>query len=388
MSSQGSSKIGSTKGGRDPFWAHGEKVEEKDTNRIRCRYCAQIVSGGISRLKNHLAGQRGNVRPCSKVPDDVKSQATSSLSSSLVNKQAKMARQAREDANTYIARWVYEAGVPFNVCALPSFDHMLQAIGKVGPGLRGPSIYDLREKHLKKEVVYSIIFNAKFWADVELSISIFAPLVKVLRRADGDEPSMGWLYGDMLKAKEEIALALENKEARYLPIWKLIDARWQSKLSTPLHLAGYFLNPFFYYSSWESVERDGRFMDSIIECMSKMYARNTSIQDRISDQICLYRNQEGSFGRDAAKRQRCSNSLNLGKKNFFCMSNIIYLQSKFSFTQLFVFLVNWWKLHANSAPELKDMAIRVLSLTTSSSGCERNWSTFEMVICFTFLYLQ
>jgi len=30
--------------------------------------------------------------------------------------------------------------------------------------------------------------------------------------------------------------------------------------------------------------------------------------------------------------------------------------------------------------ELKRFAIRVLSLTCSSSGCERNWNSFEMVI--------
>jgi hypothetical protein len=33
-------------------------------------------------------------------------------------------------------------------------------------------------------------------------------------------------------------------------------------------------------------------------------------------------------------------------------------------------------------PELKRFAIRILSLTCSSSGCERNWSAFEMVIEF------
>lgn len=108
----------------------------------------------------------------------------------------------------------------------------------------------------------------------------------MLRRADGDEPSMDWLYGDML-IPEEIALALEKKEVGYLPIWKLIDKRWQSKLSTALHLAGYFLSPYFYYANWENVERDERFIDSVIECMTRMYARDTSIQDRISDQICL-----------------------------------------------------------------------------------------------------
>jgi hypothetical protein len=32
-----------------------------------------------------------------------------------------------------------------------------------------------------------------------------------------------------------------------------------------------------------------------------------------------------------------------------------------------------------SAPTLKKFAIKVLSLTCSSSGCERNWSVFEHV---------
>ena len=33
-----------------------------------------------------------------------------------------------------------------------------------------------------------------------------------------------------------------------------------------------------------------------------------------------------------------------------------------------------------STPELQKFAIRVLSLTCSALGCERNWSTFELVI--------
>lgn len=40
----------------------------------------------------------------------------------------------------------------------------------------------------------------------------------------------------------------------------------------------------------------------------------------------------------------------------------------------------WWEMYGDYTPELKKFAIRVLSLTCSSSGCERNWSAFEMVI--------
>lgn len=43
--------------------------------------------------------------------------------------------------------------------------------------------------------------------------------------------------------------------------------------------------------------------------------------------------------------------------------------------------VNWWDSYGDKTPELKRFAMRVLSLTCSSSGCERNWSAFEMVTC-------
>lgn len=39
----------------------------------------------------------------------------------------------------------------------------------------------------------------------------------------------------------------------------------------------------------------------------------------------------------------------------------------------------WWESYGDGHPELQKFAIRVLSLTCSSSGCERNWSAFEMV---------
>jgi hAT family C-terminal dimerisation region len=40
---------------------------------------------------------------------------------------------------------------------------------------------------------------------------------------------------------------------------------------------------------------------------------------------------------------------------------------------------HWWVNHGRSSPNLKRLAVRILNLTCSSSGCERNWSTFEQV---------
>ncbi|XP_042013429.1 uncharacterized protein LOC121761818 [Salvia splendens] len=39
----------------------------------------------------------------------------------------------------------------------------------------------------------------------------------------------------------------------------------------------------------------------------------------------------------------------------------------------------WWKHYGSKAPNLQNFAIRVLSLTCSATGCERNWSTFQHI---------
>lgn len=46
---------------------------------------------------------------------------------------------------------------------------------------------------------------------------------------------------------------------------------------------------------------------------------------------------------------------------------------------LFTLLAVWWERFGTEVPELMNFAIRVLNLTCSASGCERNWSTFESV---------
>ena len=39
----------------------------------------------------------------------------------------------------------------------------------------------------------------------------------------------------------------------------------------------------------------------------------------------------------------------------------------------------WWRLFGNDARILQKLAIRLLSQTASSSGCERNWSLFDRI---------
>ena len=43
------------------------------------------------------------------------------------------------------------------------------------------------------------------------------------------------------------------------------------------------------------------------------------------------------------------------------------------------FAAHWWESFGSHCPQLQKFAIRVLSQTCSSSGCERNWSVFERI---------
>ncbi|MQL97654.1 hypothetical protein Taro_030347 [Colocasia esculenta] len=42
----------------DPAWAHGIVVDMA-RRKVQCKYCNRVLSGGIFRLKQHLAGIKG-----------------------------------------------------------------------------------------------------------------------------------------------------------------------------------------------------------------------------------------------------------------------------------------------------------------------------------------
>uniref|UniRef100_A0A8R7TRP8 HAT C-terminal dimerisation domain-containing protein n=1 Tax=Triticum urartu TaxID=4572 RepID=A0A8R7TRP8_TRIUA len=84
--------------------------------------------------------------------------------------------------------------------------------------------------------------------------------------------------------------------------------------------------------------------------MKKM-VRDGKKEDIMTAECQAYQNEEGSFGRDSAKRQRRN-------KNFDP--------------------AEWWSNHGSSAPNIRVLAMQILSLTCRSA-CERNFSVFQQV---------
>jgi len=113
---------------------------------------------------------------------------------------------------------------------------------------RWDSLRDVKSK--KGKDATAIILNPTFWKDVKLTVSVFEPLFKVLRLVDGDvKPSMGFVYGELLKAKREIKEALGNNESRYKEVIAVIDKKMKGRFDSPLHLTAYLLNPHYSYAN-------------------------------------------------------------------------------------------------------------------------------------------
>ncbi|GJN36377.1 hypothetical protein PR202_gb25230 [Eleusine coracana subsp. coracana] len=158
------------------------------------------------------------------------------------------------------------------------------------------------------------------------------PLVRVLRLVDGDEkPCMGYLYEAMDKAKENIKKRLRNKPSLYGPYIRVIDAMWDKQLHSPLHAAGFFLNPGIYFNpSFTKQKEVGKGLTTTIMRL----VADLDVQDKVFAQLEEYKS---------------------------C----------------------WWengKILAMITPDLQAFAVRVLSQCCSATGCERNWSIFEHIL--------
>ncbi|KAE8687321.1 3-hydroxyisobutyryl-CoA hydrolase 1-like [Hibiscus syriacus] len=166
--------------------------------------------------------------------------------------------------------------------------------------------------------VTSIVLMPTFWSTIVYILKMTGPLVKVLRLIDGEKrPAMGYVYEAMDRAKEAIANSFNNVEDKYKYVFAIINKRWECQLHQPLHAVGCYLNPQLFYSN-PQIQEDKEVMIGLLKCIERLMP---SVVDQ----------------------------------------------------------AEWWASFGNDAPELKKIAIKVLSLTCSASGCERNWSIFSLL---------
>nr|KYP44764.1 hypothetical protein KK1_033742 [Cajanus cajan] len=190
--------------------------------------------------------------------------------------------------------------------------------------------------------------NQTFWSSCDMIVRLTVPLLKILRIAGSEmRPAMGYVYAGMYRAKEAIKKALGKRE-EYMVYWNIIHHRWERLWHHPLHSAGFYLNPKFFYSIQGDIH--GQIVSGMFDCIERLIP-DTRVQDKIIKEINLYKSAAGDFGRKMAVRAR---------------DNLLPSE--------------WWSTYGGGCPNLSRLAIRILSQTSSMMSCKRNQIPFEQTV--------
>lgn len=146
----------------------------------------------------------------------------------------------------------------------------------------------------EEKKLHHLFCKTPFWRHFVYALKLAGPLVKVLRVVDGErKPPMGYIYEVMDRAKEAISKSFSMKEENYKRAFEYIVARWDCQIHRPLHAAGYFLNPEFFYDNPDEIDCE-EVMNGLFGCITTL-TPDVVTQDKIIGELDIYKDATGLF---------------------------------------------------------------------------------------------
>ncbi|CAN0916028.1 hypothetical protein LINGRAHAP2_LOCUS29484 [Linum grandiflorum] len=158
---------------------------------------------------------------------------------------------------------------------------------------------NIKETHSKKgKDAYATVLAGRFWGGVDNCLKVFEPLVNLLRLVDGDvKPSMGFVYGQLFEAKNDIKKACKNDQNVYKEIIAIVDKKMRGRLDAPLHLTAYLLNPFYNYRN-PAIFDDPDVTTAFITCVEQFYYGEEDIHNEVVNiDFTKFQRRDGLFGK-------------------------------------------------------------------------------------------
>ena len=197
------------------------------------------------------------------------------------------------------------------------------------------------------EEIVSIVLDASFWANMKKIVKICKPILKVLRLADREGATMGLIYECTQHMIEEINNIEDVDRIMLDEIKEICMQRW-TMLQSPLHATGFILHPIWR----EKIQDiDDKVNTSWMETIMRYTNGDIHLCGVLLNEFFAYRTQEKS-------------TFQVPMANDPTMMHNA---------------VKWWETFGACTPNLKRLAIRVLSQGSCASSCERNWSTFSLI---------
>ncbi|XP_040255209.2 uncharacterized protein [Aegilops tauschii subsp. strangulata] len=197
----------------DMAWEFAMLIDPDDLQRVKCKLCGKVMSGGVTRMKQHIAQIKGSMTSCMQATLEQQARCKDAYEAPKKKKKQKLQEEnevralvtieANEEdqaelnevgnsdpkkgpmdqylapidpsiplnmkrfqrnindsvdkersyrVGQYLARWLYKKNVPFNAINDDDFKQFCEALGRYGPNWRQPSQYMIRDKMLLQEV--------------------------------------------------------------------------------------------------------------------------------------------------------------------------------------------------------------------------------------------
>ncbi|KAJ0249374.1 HAT transposon superfamily protein [Hirschfeldia incana] len=185
--------------------------------------------------------------------------------------------------------------------------------------------------------VSKLVNDAAFWKIVERTLKCTSPLIHgLLWFSKAKNQHVGNIYETMDVIKESIAREFNNEESCYEPLWDVIDEVWNEHLHSPLHAAGYYLNPSTFYS--DDFHLDSEVAVGLGSSLVHV-VKESDIQVKVVTQLDIYRVGDDCFN-EASQADQISG----------------------------ITPAEWWAQKVRKHPELQSFAIKVLSQTCEGAS--------------------
>ena len=190
--------------------------------------------------------------------------------------------------------------------------------------------------------VESAILDDGFWSKADLLLQLYEPFVSLLATIDIDKSVIGTVYDWRVQALEALrSQAIDDGLLNQLE--GLIENRWDA-LFSPLHAAGYLLNPRYIGKGQTKDKSVMRGWKATLE----RYESESTARCVLREQLSSYWRLEGSLGEEDAVDCRDK------------MDPVV-----------------WWENFGFETPNLQTLAIKVLSQVSSVAMCEEIWQASD-----------
>lgn len=192
--------------------------------------------------------------------------------------------------------------------------------------------------------IKDMVMDGSTWRDMNLLVKVMEPIVTLLRLVDSKTPCMGKVYHGCFTVLEQVRTCSVPEDVKGV-LEDLAMSRW-AMLHSPLHAAGYLLDPEY----WDhEITTNEEVMEGFDMVVAKL------VQDRddrstVAQELGKFRAKVGLFARQTVQDSAASMPAHL-----------------------------WWHTWGGSVPLLQSLAVKVLSQVASACSCERNWSTYDFI---------